>query len=127
MDMMPLIWPWARRCIHTKNAMKKAIGNSSGSSWPSRPSEEVSKLMTVLSRSSFMVVSSGDGGPVVSNWPPPLVYVPVILAVALSQVASWTWPLSTAVRKSEYLIFSAWLASSLVEAKIAPSTMTSTT
>ena len=95
MDMMPPIWPWARRFIQTKNPMINSIGSMKGMSWPRKLTVGVENS-TATSLSSIEASSSGGTsvGPVVVK-SSPLVRVPLISWSTLFQTTLSTLPSST--------------------------------
>ncbi len=69
MDMMPPIWPWARRCIHTKKPISSATGSSNGRSVAQMLDSGVSNLTPL--EANRLASSSGSGtGPVVLTFVP---------------------------------------------------------
>ncbi len=82
MDMMPPIWPCARRCIHTKKPISNSSGSSSGTQVSKKLLEGVENLMPLAANSC--TVESGSGVlPVVVTFSP-LVSVALMWPLVLS-------------------------------------------
>ena len=99
-DITLPIWPWARRCIHTKKRMRRVTGISSGISEAKKFGVGVTKSNVSVCVRISAVSSSGRGrGPTVENSVPAR-SVKVMPPSVLSYSASTTWPLSTRSMKS---------------------------
>src|SRR5215472_14098439 len=86
--MMPPIWPWARRCIHTRNPTRSRNGRRTGIHVSQKLVDGVENLMPLEVRR--LALESGSGvGPVVVTFSP-LVSVAEMWPLELSYVPDFT-------------------------------------
>src|SRR6202011_3578887 len=101
-DMIPDIWPWARRLIHRKKPMIRAPYSRKGSNDAKRLLVVLTNLrsLTLSFRSVTWVSGRGCGPLAVNLWPVRSVYV--MWPLSLLTVADATWPALAAAWKSVY-------------------------